>query len=111
MSASQGSAYLDLSRKPVLQDALVEMAKNKGKYENGIVSLQGMQSIKVISRELIHVDSSSGKALMPGFDHSFCTNSYVFSLVVQCVAVKHCYQSNCKCCKDLMNAGSKLQLM
>ena len=50
--------------RPVLQDALVEMAKHKGKYENGIVSLQGMQSIKVISRELIHVDSSSGNALM-----------------------------------------------
>ena len=47
----------------IVQDALVEMAKNKGKFESGIVSLQGMQSIKVISRELLHVDPSSGTGL------------------------------------------------
>ena len=42
------------------------MAKNKGKYENGIVSLQGMQSIKCISRELLHVDKTSGMSSLNG---------------------------------------------
>lgn len=36
------------------------MAKNKGNYESGIVNLQGMQSIMCISRELLHVDKTSG---------------------------------------------------
>ena len=44
----------------VLQDAVIDMAKNKGNYESGIVSLQGMQSIQCISRELLHVDKTSG---------------------------------------------------
>ena len=43
-----------------LQDACIELAKTKGKFENGIVSLQGMQSITCVSRELIHVDAASG---------------------------------------------------
>ena len=43
-----------------MQDACIEMAKTRGKYENGIVSLQGMQSIVPLSRELLHVDSASG---------------------------------------------------
>lgn len=44
----------------VVQDATIELAKTKGKYENGIVSLQGMTSIASISRELLHVDPASG---------------------------------------------------
>ena len=43
-----------------LQDACIELAKTKGKFENGIVSLQGMQSITCVSRELLHVDAASG---------------------------------------------------
>ncbi len=43
-----------------LQDACIELAKTKGKFENGIVSLQGMQSITCMSRELLHVDAASG---------------------------------------------------
>ena len=42
------------------QDACIELAKTKGKFENGIVSLQGMQSITCVSRELLHVDAASG---------------------------------------------------
>ncbi len=45
-----------------LQDACIELAKTKGKFENGIVSLQGMQSITCVSRELLHVDAASGIA-------------------------------------------------
>lgn len=43
-----------------VQDACIELAKTKGKFENGIVSLQGMQSITCVSRELLHVDAASG---------------------------------------------------
>lgn len=43
-----------------MQDALTEEAKNKGKYEHGIVTLQA-QSIATISRELLHVDTCSGE--------------------------------------------------
>lgn len=45
---------------PVMQDAIIDQAKNKGNYESGIVNLHGMQSIKCISRELLHVDKTSG---------------------------------------------------
>ncbi|DBA83686.1 TPA: hypothetical protein ACH3X1_016793 [Trebouxia sp. C0004] len=40
-------------------DACIELAKTKGKFENGIVSLLGMQSITCVSRELLHVDAAS----------------------------------------------------
>lgn len=43
-----------------LQDAIIDMAKNKGSFESGIVSLNGMRSIECISRELLHVDNTSG---------------------------------------------------
>ena len=44
----------------VLQDAIIDMAKNKGNYENGIVNLHGVRSITCVSRELLHVDKTSG---------------------------------------------------
>ena len=51
----------------VVQDATIELAKTKGKYENGIVSLQGMTSITSISRELLHVDPASGTPYLSDF--------------------------------------------
>ena len=51
----------------VVQDATIELAKTKGKYENGIVSLQGMTSITSISRELLHVDPASGTPYVSDF--------------------------------------------
>ena len=47
-----------------VQDAIIEEAKNKGQYEHGIVNLQA-QSINTISRELLHVDPSSGICQSP----------------------------------------------
>ena len=42
------------------QDAIIDTAKNKGNFESGIVSLNGMRSIECMSRELLHVDKTSG---------------------------------------------------
>lgn len=44
----------------MLQDAIIDQAKNKGSFESGIVSLNGMRSIQSMSRELLHVDKTSG---------------------------------------------------
>ena len=45
----------------MLQDAIIDQAKNKGNFESGIVSLNGMRSIQSLSRELLHVDKTSGE--------------------------------------------------
>ena len=70
----------------VLQDAFIDMAKNKGNYESGIVSLTGMRSIECMSRELLHVDKTSGK-LCSGERERECACVRVCVCVCVCVCM------------------------
>ena len=91
----------------VLQDAFIDMAKNKGNYESGIVSLTGMRSIECMSRELLHVDKTSGKLCSGERERereSVCVRASVCACVraCVCVCVCVCVQATNKTCVEII---------
>lgn len=46
-------------------DAVIVAAKSRGTFDNGIVTLKGMTSVKLMHEELVHTDTFSGMPPAP----------------------------------------------